>query len=106
MTYKERNKNGSVHHDQSEDGGPSIAENVSNRSGGENTDKSTALASLEESALPFSLDSVFSRADLDSVMLLESWKGDEVSVQEHVEGFHDLERCVISDCQGCNAAQD
>jgi hypothetical protein len=106
MTYKEGDKDGSVHHDQSEDGGPSIAENVSNRPGGENTDKSTTLARLEESALPFSLDSVFPRFDLDTVMLLESWKGDEVSVQEHVERFHDLERCVISDCRGCNAAQD
>lgn len=106
MTHKERDEDGSVHHDQSEDGGPSIAENISNRSGGENTDKSTTLASLEQSALPFRLDSIFSRLDLDSVMLLESRKGDEVSVQKHVKRFHDLERYVINNWQGFTAVQE
>jgi hypothetical protein len=45
---------------------------------------------LKEGALPASWDDPFTVVQ-DTVSLLESALGDEVAVEEHVEGFHDLD---------------
>lgn len=36
--------------------------------------------------------------DVDTVVFLEGGEGDEVSVQEHIEGFHDLQPNVSLWC--------
>lgn len=93
-TYEEGDEDGGVHKDQSEDGSPAVAEAVGYRTSKEDTDKSTALAALEESRLPAGRDGVsLAIGRWDTIALLERWEADEIAVQEHVEGFHDLSHC-------------
>jgi hypothetical protein len=34
--------------------------------------------------------------NVDSVVFLEGWEGNEVSVQEHIERFHDLYKNILA----------
>ena len=88
-TYEERDENGGVHEHQSQDGGPAIAKPVRNRTSNKNANKGATLTSLKQRALPFGRD-LISLVGRYTVLLLECILRDEVSVQEHVKGLHDL----------------
>ena len=89
--YEERDEDGGIHQNQAQDGSPTVANTVGNRSSKENTNKCTALTGLEESTLPFRGDGVlgFSRNGY-AVTVLKSRKRDKVSVEKHVKRFHNL----------------
>lgn len=90
-TYEERDKDGSIHKDESQEIRPAVTKTIGNWTNNENTNKGTALASLEERTLPFCRDGLGSLSrNLDSVSFLESGKSHKITVQEHVEGLHDL----------------
>jgi hypothetical protein len=88
-TYKEGNENRSIHQDESQDGGPAVAESVGDGASGEDTNESTTLTGLEKGTLPAGGNDI-AIAVRNTVSLLKSAQGDEVTVEEHVEGFHDL----------------
>lgn len=90
VTYKERDKNCGVHENQTDDGSPTVADTVGDGPGQEDTNESTALASLEEGTLPLRFDSPLVGSHLNTVSFLESAEGNKVAVQEHVERFHNL----------------
>lgn len=89
LTYEERDENSGIHHDETKDSCPSVAETVGDWPCKEHTDQSTALARLKESALPFCLNG-FDTIMVYSISIFESRERNEVTVQEHVKGFHDL----------------
>lgn len=88
-THEEGNENSRVHHHQRKDGGPAVSKTIGNGTGQEDADKRTTLTGLEERTLPFSGNDP-TIAYLDTIGLLEGSQGYEVTVQEHIEGFHDL----------------
>lgn len=88
-THKERNKDSGVHHNQGEDGGQAVSESISDWTSQEHTNEGTTLAGLEQCALPLCWNDICS-VKLDTVCPLEGPQSDEVSIQEHIEGFHDL----------------
>lgn len=90
MTHEERDEDGSVHHDQSQNGGPSVAEFGGDGTGEEDANESTALTGLEKGTLPSCGDGIDTWMEFDTVFSLEGLESNEVSIQEHVEGFHDL----------------
>jgi hypothetical protein len=92
--YEEGDEYGGVHEDKSQQRSQSVTQTISDRSGHEDADESTALTGLEERALPLGLDGLAGLAsDLDAVALLERRQSNKVTVQEHVEGLHDLLSC-------------
>lgn len=90
ISYKEGDEDGGVHHDQGNHGGQAVSELVDDRAGEEDTDKGTALAGLEEGGLPLRLDGLAAASNFNTVSVLESLLGNKVTVQEHVERFHNL----------------
>lgn len=85
-TYKEGDEDGGVHENETEDGGPAVAEPGGDWTSQEDTDKGAALAGLEESGLPLRLDGVLDRhnarvGDDDAIPLLEVIEGDEVAIE-------------------------
>lgn len=91
-THKEGDENRRVHQNQGQNGRPAVAKTVGDGSGQKDTDKSATLPGLEESTLPLGWDGRVA-VNQHAVLPLESGQGDEVAVQEHVKGFHDL-MCV------------
>lgn len=89
ITYEERDKDGGIHHDQGQDGSPTVSKPVGDGARGEDTHKGTALARLEESTLPPSGNGI-TVADWNTVSLLKRTLRDKVAVEEHVKRFHDL----------------
>ena len=89
-TYKEGDEYCGIHEKKGQDGSPSVSENVGDGSSHKNTEEGTALTRLEECTLPFGRDRIFRCRDPDAVSSLECRKCDEVAIQEHVEGLHDL----------------
>ena len=89
-TYKEGDEDCSVHENQGQESGPAISKTSGDRSSEEDTDKGATLAGLEERTLPLGGNRVSGSLDEDSVSLLEGGERNEVTVQEHVEGLHDL----------------
>ena len=89
-THKERDENGRIHQHQSQNGSPAVAEAVGDGSSHEHTEESTTLSGLEQRRLPLGLDGPLPVVEY-TVVLLESGLRDEVSVEEHVERFHDLD---------------
>lgn len=91
-THEERNEYGGIHQNERQDSSPAVAETSGDWSGKKNANESTALARLEESTLPFRFDGISIFAfNFDAVPLLESGLRDEITIQKHVEGFHNLE---------------
>lgn len=91
-TYEKGNENGRVHHHQGQQGSPTVADPVGDGASYEDPNKRTTLASLEKGTLPFGLDGLVRRSrHRDTVPLLECGKSDEVAVEEHVEGLHNLQ---------------
>lgn len=90
-TYEERDKDGSIHKNESQEIRPAVTKTIGNWTNNKNANKGATLASLEERTLPFCRNGLGSLSrNLDSVSFLESGKSDKVTVQEHVEGLHDL----------------
>ena len=93
--YKKGNENGCIHEHQCKHGRPSITEAIGDRSSNKDTDKSTTLTGLEECTLPSCWDSPAMSLNMNAVVFLECGKGNKVSVQEHVERFHDLRKQYV-----------
>lgn len=91
-TYKEGNKDSGIHEDQGQDGCPAVPKAVGNRPSQKDSHKSTALASLEERALPFGRNGVRPIGLQFAISLLEGSQSDKITIQEHVEGLHNLSR--------------
>ena len=57
-TYEERDEDGSVHRDQSEDRRPTVTESIGDWTGSKDADESTTLTRLKQSTLPSSRDRI------------------------------------------------
>jgi len=90
-THKEGDEDCGIHHDQTGNRSPAVADAVRDGTSEEDTNESTTLARLEERTLPFGLDGESGTIRAwNAVSVLEGRLRDKVSVQEHVEGLHDL----------------
>lgn len=89
-THKERYKNRGVHKNQPQNSSPTVSETVCNRTSEENTDEGTALAGLEKSTLPFCWNCPTGTFNENTEFFLKGTLCDKVTVQEHIERFHNL----------------
>ena len=88
-THEEGDEDCSDHDDQTQDSCPAVTNAICDRSSNEDADKGTTLTRLKQCTLPFGGDDM-TRCNQDTESLLEGILSDEVAVQEHVEGLHDL----------------
>ena len=88
-THEEGNENRGDHDNQAQESCPAVANTVRDRSSDEDTNEGTTLARLEQCTLPFGGDDM-TRRNQHTESLLEGTLSDEIAVQEHVEGLHDL----------------
>lgn len=89
-THKKGDEDSGIHEDQGQDGRPAVTQAVGDGSSQEDTHKSTALTGLEEGALPFGSNGIGSVALQFAISFLKGFQSDKVTVQKHVERFHDL----------------
>ena len=90
MTHKERDEDRRIHHDQAQDGRPTVSNPAGNGTRQKHADKGTALTRLEKGTLPSGWDCPAVRSGLNSKVFLKCLKRDEIGVQKHIERFHDL----------------
>lgn len=92
-TYKEGNEDRRIHEEQCQNGSPAITKAGGNWSSKEDTNKSAALARLEQSTLPLcgNREVGWLWAGSNAICLREHGQSNEVAVKKHVERFHNLD---------------
>lgn len=93
-THEEGDEDGSIHEHKSQDRRPAVSEAVGDGTRQEDANKGAALPRLEQGTLPSGGDGVTGTLDVDPVLFRKCGERNEVTVEEHIKGLHDLARHV------------